>query len=108
MIVSLTLIERKVYLYRLERAAPTRPYSLVKLSEVNHNYIINSISTAKAPSGTHVFVSDTFNSISLFKMESAKLQIVAKAYTPNWTVGMHAVGERSAIGADVSCNAYMT
>ena len=86
-----------MYLYRLKRNAPSRTYSLIKLSEINHNYLINSLSAV----GSRIFVADTFNSVSMFQLNGAKMSILAKCYTPNWSVAMNALGERASVGADV-------
>jgi len=98
----LVAVNSAVYLYRLEHAAQSRPYTLTKLSEINHNYLINSLST----SGSHIFIADTFNSVSLFQLEGAKMAIVAKCYTPNWAVALNALNEKASIGADSDCNLF--
>lgn len=87
-------------LFHLDRednqSAPT--YTLQKIAEWNHNYIVTSLVSI----GDHLFVGDNISSVSVLKVVDSKLQTVARDYGPLWPIAIEALNENTVIGATVS------
>ncbi|KIK59844.1 hypothetical protein GYMLUDRAFT_74297 [Collybiopsis luxurians FD-317 M1] len=79
-------------------------YSIKKIADWNHNYMVTSISSYD----DHLMVADQFSSVSLLKLNGKqKLTTVARDYSPLWPVTVQAFDKETIIGADQALNLFI-
>ena len=87
-------------LYRLDISLDnglTPLYSLKKLAEWNHNYLVTSLGSF----GNHVVVGDQISSVSLLEITGEDISLKARDYGPLYPVAVEALGNKSIICSNV-------
>lgn len=91
---------RQVVLYRLDISSDnglTPLYSLKKLAEWNHNYLVTSLSSF----GNHIVVGDQISSVSLLEITGDNLSLEARDYGPLYPVAVEALSDKCIICSNV-------
>ena len=91
-------------LYRLDVSddVPSPSFTLRRLSEWNHNYLVTTL----ASYGDHVVAGDQISSVSILRVSDSEVRNVARDYGPLWPVCVEASDEENIIGANVSNIVY--
>lgn len=96
----------QILLFRLDRsldASSTVIFSLKKIADWNHNYVVSSLGSF----GDRIVAGDQISSVSLLKVTEAKLVSEAKDYGPLYPVSVEALDSDNVICANVSCTRHI-